>query len=90
NAWAVGVIKNAPHPNAARLFADFFTSPAAQTVFANTQGAIAASPEAARTAKPNMALAEKGLKPFTIPPELFTPENVTKAQEFWTTVAGIR
>ncbi|MBM2831900.1 MAG: hypothetical protein HW414_952 [Dehalococcoidia bacterium] len=81
--WAVAIAKNAPHPNAARLFADFFTSAEAQVFFANGQGALASSPEAARKAKPNLELVEKGLKIFIAPPEVYTVENTLKAQEFW-------
>ena len=81
--WAVAITKNAPHPNAARLFADFFTSPEGQLAYANAQGVPISSPEAARLAKTNLAVKELGLKTFMAPPEVWTQENIKKAQSFW-------
>lgn len=87
--WGCGVLKNAPHPNAARLFADFFTSPQGQAVYANGQGTLINSPEGAKLAKPNLAMAEKGIKVFITPAELFTNENNKKATDFWQKLNGI-
>lgn len=81
--WAVAIMKNAPHPNAARLFADFFTSPEGQLAYANAQGVPISSPEAAKVAKTNLAVKELGLKTFMAPPEIWTQENIKKAQSFW-------
>jgi len=39
-------------------------------------------------AKPNLTLQQLGLKTYTVPPELFTTENLAKTQEFWYKVAG--
>lgn len=90
NGWLVGMMKNPPHPNAAKLFAGLFTSPEAQVILSNKQGFIASSPEAAQRTRINLALAEKGLKTFTIPPELYTAENLKKTSDFWTKLMGVR
>ncbi len=39
-AYEVAMLKNAPHPNAARLYMDFFLSEEAQLVYANTGNGI--------------------------------------------------
>jgi iron(III) transport system substrate-binding protein len=88
--WAVAVTKNGPHPNAGKLFADFFTSAEGQVIFANGQGVLASSPGAAKLARTNLEVETLGLKVFVAPPELYTAEVIRKSQDFWNKLAGIR
>ncbi len=90
NAWCVGILKNAPHPNAATIFADFLTSAPGQVVYADAQGTIASSPEAAKKAKVNLALAGSGLKTFEIPAEIQTSDNTRKSAEYWAKLSGMK
>lgn len=88
--WAVGVTAKAPHPNAAKLFADFFTSPEAQVIFSDGQGVLINSPDAMKKARPHLELNKLGLKVVAAPSSVYTPENSKKAQDFWNKLLGVR
>jgi len=88
--WAVAVVAKAPHPNAAKLFADFFTSPEAQVVFSNGQGVLVNSPEAMKKARPHLELETLGLKVVAAPSTAYSQENSKKAQDFWNKLLGVR
>ena len=83
--------KNAPHPNAGMLLADFFTTPEAQLIISDIGWTPALSPEVAEKAKPNKYLKEAGLEIPTAPPvEFMTDENFKKSEEFWFGLLGLQ
>lgn len=81
---SIGIVKNAPHPNAARLLADFFTSTEGALAHSNTVVAVVFDPVAAKRSKVGAELDRWGIKLVPLPPELMTAENNTKAMDFWT------
>jgi iron(III) transport system substrate-binding protein len=81
--------KNAPHPNAGMLLADWLTTPEAQLMFADLGMNPTLCPEAAEQAVPNKYLKGLGLEVYTVPEEFFTEENFKKSEEFWLTLLGV-
>ncbi|MBM2832266.1 MAG: Extracellular solute-binding protein, partial [Dehalococcoidia bacterium] len=90
NAFSIAIAKNAPHPNAARLWANFLTTPEAQLIISETQGNPPLSPEVARKSRLSQLLTQMGAAPLNIPDELWTVENIGRAQEFWQKLLGVR
>ncbi|MBM2831724.1 MAG: fbpA 2 [Dehalococcoidia bacterium] len=81
---SIGIVKNAPHPNAARLLADFFTSSEGALAHSETVVAMVFDPVAAQKAKVGAELKRWGVTLVPLPPELMTAENNIKAVDFWT------
>ncbi|MBM2832612.1 MAG: iron transporter substrate-binding protein [Dehalococcoidia bacterium] len=80
---ALGLLKDAPHPNAARLLIDFFTSPEGNLAYANDRAIIALSPEAATKARANRYYDGLGIKILSAPADLNTPENSARSSRYW-------
>src|SRR5262249_61280469 len=43
--WTAGILKRAPHPNAARLYIDFLLSPEGQAIYVKLMGWRSARPD---------------------------------------------
>lgn len=82
--------KDAPHPNAARLLADFMTTPEVELIITDIGWASTLSPEAAEKAKANKYIREAGIEPIPMPLELMTEENFKKSSDFWFTLLGLK
>lgn len=80
---AIGIMKNAPHPNAAKLLADFFTSEGLLTYADNAAGWVP-DPELGKRAKVNLEMKKWGIEVVILPQEVMTDENMAKAVQFWT------
>ncbi|MDP2743889.1 MAG: ABC transporter substrate-binding protein [Dehalococcoidia bacterium] len=90
NAFSIAIAKNAPHPNAARLWANFLATPEAQIIISETQGNPPLSPEVSGKSRLKQLLTQMGAEPLTIPDEFWTVENIGRSQKFWATLLGIR
>ncbi|MBI2854337.1 MAG: ABC transporter substrate-binding protein [Chloroflexi bacterium] len=80
------ILKNAPHPNAARLLVDYITSTEGSRIYADVVGYTSLNPEAAG------ALANrrfKEIKVYIMPSELESTENMKKSADFWAALLGI-
>ena len=60
--WTAGILKRAPHPNAARLFLDFLLSQEGQTIYVKTMGWSSARADVALPDFKDMPADEKLLK----------------------------
>ncbi|MBI2847693.1 MAG: ABC transporter substrate-binding protein [Chloroflexi bacterium] len=83
--WAL--VKDAPHPNAAKLLADFVTTTEGATDFANIAYHVSLNPTATG-AKPNVMMQEQKIKVFVVPPALLNAENGKKSSQFWNSMLG--
>ena len=86
----IAIFKHAPHPNAARLFADFLTSREGVILYANAREVIPVSPELAKFSTAMKQLEERGIDVESLPDELDTDENVRKANKLWLSELGIK
>jgi iron(III) transport system substrate-binding protein len=82
--------KDAPHPHAGMLLADFLTTPEAELSIANDGMVNSLSPEVAKEAVPNKYIKDAGLESVTTPVELMTEENFQKSEDFWFTLLGLK
>ena len=60
--WTAGILKRAPHPNAARLFLDFLLYKEGQTIYVKTMGWLLARADVALPGFKDMPADEKLLK----------------------------
>ena len=86
----IALVKNAPHPNAARLFIDWLTSPEGMLAYADPTLMLVAAPELQGKARANRFLSSLGVTYDLMPDELATPQNVNKSVEFWQKAVGLR
>jgi len=86
----LAIMKDAPHPNAARLFADYMSSKEGLVAYANSRGMVVNSPELSKLTRANKELVDMGFIVEGIPADLFTEENIKKASNFWFSELGIR
>jgi iron(III) transport system substrate-binding protein len=86
----LAIMSRAPHPNAARLFADYLTSKEGLALYADTRGMLVNSPELGKSTKTNKSLADFGITFEDLPPRFATEENVTKASNFWFSELGVK
>ncbi|MBI2854586.1 MAG: extracellular solute-binding protein [Chloroflexi bacterium] len=84
----IGILKDAPHPNAARLFADWLTSPEGAAIFTSIMFSPSLNTGAGDTAA-NRILKEKGIGSFMMTP-VMTAENLNKSREFWKELTGAK
>lgn len=84
------IMKNAPHPNAARLLIDFMTSEEGLLLFANQQGSPALSPQVAKKAIADRMLTQAGLEYTLMPDKFETLENRQRTTTFWNKLLEIR
>ncbi|MBI2854339.1 MAG: extracellular solute-binding protein [Chloroflexi bacterium] len=82
------ILKNAPHPNAARLLVDYITSTEGSRIYADVGAYISLNPEAAE-ALLNRQMKETGTKLYIVPTELESMENLKKSADFWAALLGI-
>jgi len=87
--YGVAVPKTVRHPNAAKLFIDYFLSPEGLLRYANTELVAVLDPEVAKKSKGNLALKKAGIEWFTLPMGTRTPENVRKATRWWSNNLGV-
>lgn len=87
---ALAIMKDAPHPNAARLFADYMTSKEGLVPYANSRAMVVNSPELSELSRANKELSDMGFTIEGIPAALFTKENIKKASNFWFSELGIK
>ena len=84
------MVKNAAHPNAAKVFADWFAAEGGQLSKIQVDLIYALDPEVAKVARANQLLAGKyKIEVIPVPSELLTTENVKRAQDFWLKLLGV-
>ena len=86
----VSMVKNPAHPNAAKVFADWYAAEGGQLSKIQADLIYALDPEVAKVARANQLMAGKyNIEAIAVPTELFTPENVKRAQDFWLKLLGV-
>ena len=86
----IGLVKNAPHPNAAQLLIDFLTSPEGLLAYADPTFFLVLDPKLEGKARANRTLRSLGVSYDLMPYELATAENLKKSSEFWQKALGLR
>ncbi len=86
----LAIFKQAPHPNAARLLADFLTSPEGVILYANARQVLPLSPKLVKLSTAMKQLGERGIKVESLPDEFGTEENVRKARKLWFSELGVK
>lgn len=81
------ILKNAPHPSAARLLVDFMTSVEGSTAFNDAFFMVSPNPQVTSIA--NTMMKEKGVEIVPVT-NFITDENVTKSQQFWVGKLGVK
>ena len=83
--WTAGILKRAPHPNAARLFLDFLLSREGQTLYVGTMGWSSARPDVAPPGYQEMPSEVKILKSSLTPDEALKVRDdyVAKWKQLW-------
>ena len=67
-SYSAAILRNAPHPNAARLLADFYLSDEAQTIYAKeAHGIVVANVEEKFSPEIQMLMKAKPLAPENFP-----------------------
>ena len=79
----IALLKNAPHPNAARLLIDWLTGPEGGLAWSDDASYLSLHPQLAHKSRINALFKSLGLTWEQLPPELGTPENQRKSLEFW-------
>jgi iron(III) transport system substrate-binding protein len=87
---ALAMAKNAPHPNAAKLYLDYYTTPEGVAAFADAQWYIpfqgGAYEQGVRAVEAAKAL---GIDFVLTDPKLITTENLKRSSEFWFKTLGV-
>ena len=87
---SLAIMKNAPHPNAAILFADFLTSKDGLIPYADSRGTAVNAPAFENSARANRDLKEMGLTFEVLPYRFMKDENIEKATGFWLKELGVK
>jgi iron(III) transport system substrate-binding protein len=79
----VALMKNAPHPNAARLWIDFYNQPTGYGAYVGTLGKVAIQGgEFEELASSNAKMKELGIEFVWLPVDQATVENVQRSSDF--------
>jgi iron(III) transport system substrate-binding protein len=83
--WTAGILKRAPHPNAARLFLDFLLSRDGQALYVQTMGWTSARPDVAPPGFKEMPPGVKIMKSSLSPDEALKVRDdyVAKWKQLW-------
>lgn len=87
---SLAIMKDAPHPNAARLFVEYITSKEGLIPYADTRAVLVNSEKLAKLTKANKDLAQRGFTFSVFPQWSQTDENINKAVSFWLSELGIK
>ena len=87
---SLAVMKNAPHPNAATLFADFLTSRDGLIPYADSRGTPVNAPALEEVARANKDMKEMGLTFEVLPYRFMKDDNIKKATGFWLKELGVK
>ena len=87
--YGVAMPKTVRHPNAAKLFIDYFVSPEGLLRYANVENLAVLDPELAKKSRGNLALERAGIEWVPLPMGTRTPENVRKATRWWANNLGV-
>lgn len=85
---AIAIVKDAPHPNAAKLVADYLTSTEGQVEFAEAAVQTPSDPKAVALSATSRSL--MNIKLYTIPIELLTAENTKRSSDYWSKMLGVK
>ncbi|CAG0942816.1 hypothetical protein ANRL1_01084 [Anaerolineae bacterium] len=84
----IAIVKNAPHPNAAKLLADYWTSTEGQVEFAEAAVQTPMDPKAVALSQSSRDLAKLDL--FMLPIEVTTAENTKRSADYWNKMLGVK
>lgn len=84
----IAIVKNAPHPNAAKLLADYWTSTEGQVEFAEAAVQTPMDPKAVALSQSSRDLAK--LELFMLPIEVTTAENTKRSADYWNKMLGVK
>lgn len=88
---SLGMIKNPAHPNAAKVFADWFAAEGGQLSKIQVDLVYALDPTIAKDAIANKLLAGKyKIEVEPVPTEFFTEANVKRSSDFWLGLLGVK
>jgi iron(III) transport system substrate-binding protein len=88
---SMGIVKNAAHPNAAKVFIDWFIKEGGQLIKIQEGLLYAVDPKLAETARANVLLRDRfNTEVEPVPSLFFTPENVSRANDFHLTTMGVK
>ncbi|MCH6545438.1 MAG: extracellular solute-binding protein [Deltaproteobacteria bacterium] len=88
--WAVAIPKTQPHPNASKVFIDYFFTDQGLLTYMDAVNGMAVDPAVAKRAHGNRTMKEIGVEWYLPSDDLRTGENVTKATKWWTSELGVR
>ncbi|MBM2831486.1 MAG: hypothetical protein HW414_538, partial [Dehalococcoidia bacterium] len=86
----IALLKDAPHPNAARLLIDWLTSPEGILAYVDSTYNFALDPKLAARARSNALFKSLGIAYDPMPRGVITPENLKKSSDFWLKALGVR
>ncbi|MDP2743626.1 MAG: extracellular solute-binding protein [Dehalococcoidia bacterium] len=89
-ARSVGILKNAPHPAGAQLFADFFTEARTLASYSDAVAVLSLSPEARKISKIAREFERAGLDVEVIPLEFATEQNLRESVRLWREITSLR
>lgn len=87
---AIALVKNAPHPNAARLLLDWLTSEEGVLAYTKQTYYLALDPKLEDKSAGNLRFKALGISWNALPKELITQDNLKKSSDFWMKLIGVR
>ncbi|MDP2743925.1 MAG: extracellular solute-binding protein [Dehalococcoidia bacterium] len=88
---SLGMVKNPAHPNATKVFLDWFTSEGGQLSQIQENLIYAIDPEITKIARANILLRDKYfIEVEPVPSKFYTPENTERASDHHLRTAGVK
>lgn len=87
---SAALVKDAPHPNAAKIFLDFFTTPEGLLAKTELDFTPVLYPEAAKKDRASQLLKKYGIETVVVPTAVYTAANVDRAVTWWQKLLGVR
>lgn len=89
DAWGIALLKDAPHPNSAKLLIDWLSSDEGLLTYANPTLANIMNPRLFDKSKADSQFKAAGFTWEPLPVEMATSANLKKSSEFWMKALGI-
>ncbi|MBM2831269.1 MAG: iron transporter substrate-binding protein [Dehalococcoidia bacterium] len=85
---SIGLAKDAPHPNSARLLIDWLTSSEGVLAYANPTQYFVVDPKLTSKSVTNSRFKALNIEWDALPPEAMNSENLKKSSDFWMKALG--
>ncbi|MDP2743625.1 MAG: extracellular solute-binding protein [Dehalococcoidia bacterium] len=89
-SWSAAIMKNAPHPAATQLFADFFSRPESMAYYADAFAETSLSSVAQKMQKIGKEYQRVGVEVEPVPAEHDTEANNAKSVDLWREITALR